>query len=267
VQNGSDSFVLKLDANGNFIWARSNGGSGTSEGFGIATDAAGNIYTTGAFSGKVNFNPGSGASYNLTAQGVLNAFFQTLENAFVQKLDSAGNLVWAADLGTGGSAVGFGIALDDSGDVYTTGEFSGTDDFDPTPGQYLLTSAGLDIFVSQLTQPAGTFLATPYALLGGPQIGSFTANPNPVTAGSSVTLTASNIRDANPDTTSTQVVFYSFDSSGTKQILGYGTQTNPGVWSLTLASNLRPGSYTLFSQAEDGYGAFGDPTTLTLTVQ
>jgi uncharacterized delta-60 repeat protein len=111
--------------------------------------------------------------------------------------------------------------------------------------------------------------------LVGPQIGSFTANPDPVTAGSSVTLTASNISDGDPNNTITQVAFY-LDSNndgqlepGTDTLLGYATQTSPGVWTLTDSSafGLTAGTYTLFAQAEDGYGILGDPANLTLTVQ
>jgi uncharacterized delta-60 repeat protein len=101
----------------------------------------------------------------------------------------------------------------------------------------------------------------------GPHIGSFTANPNPVTAGSNTTLTASNLTDADPGATITQVTFYYFDSTGTKQVLGYGTQTSPGVWTLSYTVNLASGTYTIYAQAEDSYGVFGDPFALTLTVQ
>jgi uncharacterized delta-60 repeat protein len=105
-------------------------------------------------------------------------------------------------------------------------------------------------------------------------IGSFTANPNPVTAGTSVTLTASNITDANPGATVTQVAFYQ-DSNGdgilepgTDTLLGYGVQTSPGVWTFTFSTaGLTRKSYTLFAQAEDSYDVFGDLAALTLTVQ
>jgi len=100
----------------------------------------------------------------------------------------------------------------------------------------------------------------------GPQIGSFTANPNPVTAGSSLTLTASNITDEIPSATITQVAFYYIDASGNQQFLGYGTQTGPGVWTFAFTVNLSSGSYTLLAQAEDSYGIFGDPATITLIV-
>jgi hypothetical protein len=88
-----------------------------------------------------------------------------------------------------------------------------------------------------------------------------------VTAGSTATLIVSNITDGNPNGTVTQVAFYYFDSGGVKQLLGYGDQTSPGVWSFTFTVNLPPGSYTLFAQGVDTFGALGDPVSLVLTVQ
>ena len=104
------------------------------------------------------------------------------------------------------------------------------------------------------------------------KIGSFTASPNPVTSGSSVTLTASNILDSNPTSTITQVAFY-LDTNGDgvldsgDTLLGYATQTSPGVWTFTFSVNLAPGTYTLFAQAQDSAGLFSDPLALSLQVQ
>ena len=100
-----------------------------------------------------------------------------------------------------------------------------------------------------------------------PEIGSFTASAYTVSAGSSVTLTASNITDGNPNSTITQVAFYYYDSTGAKHVLGDGTQTSPGVWTLNYTVNLASGTYTLYAQAEDSYGVFGDPIGLALQVQ
>jgi uncharacterized delta-60 repeat protein len=99
-----------------------------------------------------------------------------------------------------------------------------------------------------------------------PQIRSFTASPNPVTSGSSLTLTASNISDGNPNSTITQVAFY-VQVNGANTLLGYGTQSSPGIWTFTFTVNLTPGSYTLTAQATDSDGVFSDPFALTLTVQ
>jgi hypothetical protein len=103
--------------------------------------------------------------------------------------------------------------------------------------------------------------------LAGLEIGSFTASPNPVASGSSLTLTASNITLADPSSTITQVAFSYVDSGGNQQRLGTGTQNSSGAWTLTLTISLAPGSYTLDAQATDRDGAFGDPIALTLRVQ
>ena len=110
------------------------------------------------------------------------------------------------------------------------------------------------------------------ASASNPQIGSFIANPNPVTSGNSTTLTVSNITDTNPSATITQVAMY-MDSNGDGKldsgdtVIGYATQTCPGVWTLTYTVNLATGTYTLFAQPQDNYGLFSNPYALSLTVQ
>jgi hypothetical protein len=110
-------------------------------------------------------------------------------------------------------------------------------------------------------------------LAAGPQVGSFTASPSPVTVGTSVTLTASGISDANPGVSMAQVAF-DLDSNGNgvldagDALLGHGSQSSAGTWTFTLSTTgWAPGSYTLFAQAEDSYGAFSDAFALGLTLQ
>jgi hypothetical protein len=144
----SDVFVAKYSPTGALEWARQFGGMSIDQGFGIAVDGSGNVYTTGNFSGTADFDPGAGAS-NLTSAGG--------SDIFVSKLDSAGNFVYARQLGGTGNDLGFGLAVDGAGSVYTTGVFAGTADFDPGAGTFNLTSAGgNDAFVSKLDS-AGNF--------------------------------------------------------------------------------------------------------------
>ncbi|MDB5191577.1 MAG: hypothetical protein JWQ96_1140 [Segetibacter sp.] len=145
----SDVFISKLSSAGTFVWARRMGGTGGDVSNDLALDASGNVHTTGYFLGTVDFDPNAGTA-NLTAAG--NA------DIFVSKLDAAGNYVWAKNLGGTSFDNGNSIALDGSGNVYTTGGFSGTADFDPGAGTTSLTSAGsADIFISKLTA-AGNFV-------------------------------------------------------------------------------------------------------------
>ena len=149
-QGYRDIFISKLDAAGNFVWAKKMGGtSSNDEGFSIALDGSGNVYTTGFFEGTADFNPGAGVA-NLTSQGY--------RDIFISKLDAAGNFVWAKKMGGTDLDEGYSIALDGSGNVYTTGYFEETVDFNPGAGVANLTSAGnADIFISKL-DAAGNFV-------------------------------------------------------------------------------------------------------------
>ena len=166
----SDVFVSKLDSSGNFIWAKSFGGSSSHVGFSIAVDGSGNVYTTGFFVSTADFDPGAGTT-NLTSIG--NA------DVFVSKLDSAGNLVWAKSFGGSSSDYGYSTAVDSSGNVYTTGFFAGTVDFDPGAGTSNITSVGSDdIFVLKLS-PSGDVQAS--TAPAAPTLNSVTAGDRRVT--------------------------------------------------------------------------------------
>ena len=159
-----DVFVLKLNSAGSFVWAKSMGGAGNEYAWGIALDNAGNVYTTGSFEDTADFDPGSGI-FNLTSMGD--------SDIFVSKLDSAGSFVWAKGLGNAGDDCGKGIALDRTGNVYTTGYFQGAVDFDSGPGTFNLNAGGTyDIFLLKLDNAGGFIWAkglggTVYDLLHG----------------------------------------------------------------------------------------------------
>ena len=148
-----DIFIQKLDANGNFIWARSMGGAMNDNGQAITTDASGNVYTAISFFGTADFDPGLGI-FNLTSAGGT--------DICIQKLDPNGNFLWAKSIGGSYTEIGTSIITDTDGNVYTTGYFNSTIvDFDPGVGAYYLTSVvgigGYDIFIIKL-DPNGNFL-------------------------------------------------------------------------------------------------------------
>ena len=138
----SDVFVSKLDASGNLLWAKSFGAAAADAGLSIAVDSTGNVYTTGFFASTVDFDPGAGTT-NLTTAGS--------SDVFISKLDASGNLVFAKRFGGGISDLGYSIAVDSTENIYTTGFFQDTVDFDPSAGTTNLTTAGLsDVFISKL---------------------------------------------------------------------------------------------------------------------
>ncbi len=125
----------------NLLWAKQQGGTGDDYCNSIAVDNAGNVYSTGSFSGTADFDSGPGV-FNLTAAG--------LDDIFISKLDASGNLVWAKRIGGVGSDLGFSIAITPTGEVLLTGWFSSTADFDPGAATVNLTSAGQeDVFVAK----------------------------------------------------------------------------------------------------------------------
>jgi hypothetical protein len=140
----SNIFVCKLDPLGNFVWAKQMIGATNDWSFDIACDGSDNVYFTGHQQGITDMDPGPG-TYNL-----VNA------QAFLEKLDAAGNFVWVKTyVATGRIA----IDVDGSGDVYLSGDFNGTKDLNPGPGVFNLTSMGLagDVFVSKLSS-SGNFI-------------------------------------------------------------------------------------------------------------
>ncbi len=145
----TDNFVSKLDSNGNFLWAKQLGGTDDDDSYAIAVDASGNVYTVGTFYAIADFDPGVG-TYDLTAAGQY--------DFFISKLDASGNFAWAKGIGGAVTDEGYAIAVDASGNVYSTGSFGGTVDFDPGAGTLNLTAIGdLDVFISKL-DASGNFL-------------------------------------------------------------------------------------------------------------
>ena len=140
----TDIYVLKLDGDGNFLWARSMGGLATDNGLAMAVDPAGSgdVITTGRFGGTtVDFNPDPAETFNLTNVGN--------QSAFISRLDKDGNFVWAKAITGPKNVYGNSIAIapDGSGDIYATGLYNGVVDFDPGSGTTELPDMGFDGFI------------------------------------------------------------------------------------------------------------------------
>jgi gliding motility-associated-like protein len=124
-------------------WAKQFTSATRNEGVEMATDAAGNVIIAGYFSGTADMDPGPGV-YNLNQP--------TGGGMYIVKLGGAGNMIWAKQF-VSGHILCHALALDAAGNIYTTGFFQRTTDFDPGPGVYNLSlnnSWGADIFISKL---------------------------------------------------------------------------------------------------------------------
>src|SRR6187401_2125688 len=109
-------FSVCIEANAqtlNYEWLKQIGGPSWDAGNAIAVDQeTGDVYTTGVFSGTVDFDPGLGI-FKLTSAGG--------NDIFISKSNASGNLVWALRIGAALNDVGFSIETDASGNVYVTG--------------------------------------------------------------------------------------------------------------------------------------------------
>lgn len=143
-----DIYVMKLDSGGGFLWANAMGSFGDDIGYGMVTDAAGNVYTTGSFQSSVDFDPGTGVTTLITGGGGFN------DDVFVQKLDAGGNFIWARNMGGTSDDRGYAITRDMWGNIYTTG-FHSDGDFDPGNAVFTLTGSGT--FISKL-DASGNFV-------------------------------------------------------------------------------------------------------------
>lgn len=172
----NDAFVMKIDPNGLFVWARSIGGSTHDEGWSLAVTAAGAVYFAGEFRGTADLDPGPGTQ-NATSAG--NA------DIFVQKLDANGAFLWAARFGGTSVERARSIAVDASGACVFTGQINSVTDMDPGPGTFDLPgSATEDAYLTKLTssgQLAWAFLLKSFLNEG--LCVSVDANGNIYTAG------------------------------------------------------------------------------------
>lgn len=134
----SDLLLEKLDADGNFIWAKLITGDKAKTPYSLDFDSASNVFVSGAFAGTADFDPGPGI-YTLTATP--STLLPNQPDCFVAKYDSSGNFAWAHSFGGTGTDRVWSGAVDRSGNVLVTGGFEGAVDFDPGPGAFNLTAA------------------------------------------------------------------------------------------------------------------------------
>jgi hypothetical protein len=148
--SNSDVFVLKLDPLGNYSWVKQMGGPSYDYSLCIKTDVLNNSCIIGYFKGTADFDPGGGV-YNLTSAG-------TGYNCFLTKLNSTGNFLYAGVISASSGSIGNALDLDYSGNIYATGYFTGTADFDTGPGVFSITSNGQsDAFILKMDS-SGNFI-------------------------------------------------------------------------------------------------------------
>ncbi|HDR50681.1 MAG TPA: hypothetical protein ENN90_03545, partial [Mariniphaga anaerophila] len=115
----------------------------------VKTASDGNIFVAGEFSGIAEFNTGHECV-------VLESF--GYDDIFISKFNTNGQLIWVKNIGGKYNDVCNSMTLDENSNIYITGRFSSTVDFNPGEGNYELESnSGADIYIAKYDS-SGVFL-------------------------------------------------------------------------------------------------------------
>jgi hypothetical protein len=138
----TDFYVAKYDLDGNLAWTRTLSGTVDNEEFiSVSADRLGNVFVTG------------------TTYGSLARPIQGSSDGFVVKYNSAGDLQWIQQFGTGREDDAFGVAADGLGNVYVSGR---VDQNAPSTDDAYLTKfdgSGNRLWTRTLGDPDGTEIA------------------------------------------------------------------------------------------------------------
>jgi hypothetical protein len=128
-----DIFVAKYDNWGNFIWAKGIGGLGIDYASSIVVDQDSNVFIAGSFEGVVDFDPGF-TTHQISGNSV--------QDAFILKLDRAGNFKTVYSCGDIGVDFCTDLKIDNQGNLLVSGSFEFQVDFNSTNSNDTLSSSG-----------------------------------------------------------------------------------------------------------------------------
>lgn len=114
----TDAFVVKLNANAEYLWAKTFGSTGVDYGHSVIADQSLNVILTGRYSETVDFG---GPLFNRTSKGGT--------DGFLVKMDQNGNTLWTNSYGDAMNDQGNKLLANNTGIIYLAGIFRGTVDF------------------------------------------------------------------------------------------------------------------------------------------
>jgi gliding motility-associated-like protein len=138
--NSTDIILVKFDSNGNLLWHHSIGGSNDDSSAKLKIDNTNNIIISGTYYNSMTIGNQTLISYE--------------QNYFVAKYSSSGNFIWASDIGSSVYNTAFDVEVAITGEIYVTGEFSGTMSFG---SQSIIALGQKDVFLIKLSS-SGSFI-------------------------------------------------------------------------------------------------------------
>lgn len=139
-----DFFMLKLNQNGDFLWAKSFGSNEFDFLTSSIVDSKGNFYVTGNFRGSMDFDPGPDTEIRVPGG---------LIDLFLLKLNSNGEFEWVIQYGGTDQPSGMSLHLDPYENIVIGGQFGNNSNFNPRGNPVYKTSNGKrDFFVARYTK-------------------------------------------------------------------------------------------------------------------
>ena len=140
-EDETDGFVMQLSTRGKLVWVHTFGGEEFDGGTSIALGNAANpsVVVAGYFEDEMDVTVG-GVTTRLTAAPIDRDDDPVDSDLIVWRYANDGTPQWAKQLGGGGYETIAGIATDPSNNVYLSGGYWGTADFDPGRGRFNLIS-------------------------------------------------------------------------------------------------------------------------------
>ena len=129
----TDVFAVKFTPDGDVVWTDICSGPDFIVAYGVAVDAAGNVFVGGDYRNTVDFNPGPGTDWHDCTGGII--------NSFCVRLNADGTYAWTDTFGEAIVTRGY-PAVDQAGNLYVGGDFEGAPDFNPGPGTDSRTTLG-----------------------------------------------------------------------------------------------------------------------------
>ena len=138
-------FLLKLDSNGNFVWAKNFGDVTSFDiSYHFTIDGQGDILLTGFFNIPNSY-------YSSLYPDPYQELTDLATDMRIIKLNPNGDILWDKVLTGNGNVGANGIAVDSQDNVLIAGNFAGTIDFDPSAGiSELISQSEDDIFIEKL---------------------------------------------------------------------------------------------------------------------
>ncbi|MEZ4818257.1 MAG: T9SS type A sorting domain-containing protein [Flavobacteriaceae bacterium] len=136
-----DSFLLKLNQSGSYIWSIAFGSILSDFLEQIVVDSNNNIFAIGYFEGEINFDPSSGIDSLITSN----------KDIFFVKINNTGTLLFAKSfIGSSSTNHILDAEIDHENFLLLSGSFSEIMDFDPSPTNFEVNAENIDAFIIKL---------------------------------------------------------------------------------------------------------------------